>query len=140
MRDVNRVTLIGRCTHGVKLAYSQANQARLNFSIATERRWMNKQTGEWTGETEFTNCVMFGTGCEKLESRIHKGTPIRVEGYLKTREWEKDGVKHRSTEVVALEVDPLVKDDGNGGAPQQRKEYTPPAAPKAAEIDDDLPF
>ncbi len=82
------------------------------FSVATNRRWKDQQTGEWKEETDWASVVLWRS--ENLANYLTKGKQIYVEGRLQTRSWDdKEGKKQYMTEVVADEVILL---GGGGGA------------------------
>ena len=69
------------------------------FTLATNRRWKDQQSGEWKEETDWHNCVMWRT--ENLANYLLKGKQIYVEGRLQTRSYDdKEGQKKYITEVV----------------------------------------
>ena len=73
------------------------------FSVATNRRFKDKQSGEWKEETDWTNVALWRA--ENLANYLTKGKQLYVEGRLQTRSYEdKDGKKVYSTEVVGDEV------------------------------------
>src|SRR4030088_916783 len=73
------------------------------FSVATNRRWKDQQTGEWKEETDWANIVLWRS--ENVANYLTKGKQVYVEGRLQTRSWDdKDGKKQYMTEVVADEV------------------------------------
>ena len=67
------------------------------FSIALDRRY--KQDGGQAAD--FPSCVAFGKTAEFINKYFHKGMKILLEGRIQTGSYEKDGVKHYTTEVVA---------------------------------------
>jgi len=124
------------------------------FSVATNRRWKDQQTGEWKEETNWTNVVLWRG--ENVAPYLTKGKQIYVEGRIQTRSYDdKDGKKVWTTEVVADEVI-LLGGRGEGGppdegysqepmksAPRARPAATAPSsAPPMSEGvgDDDVPF
>jgi single-strand DNA-binding protein len=108
-RSVNRVTLLGNLGQDGNLSYTPGGSAILKFSLATSRRWQDKNTNEWREETEWSNCTQFGKQAEAIAPHVKKGGRLYVEGRLKTRSWEKDGQKHFATEII---VDEIVFCDG----------------------------
>jgi single-strand DNA-binding protein len=73
------------------------------FSVATNRRWKDQQSGDWKEEVNYTNVVLWKQ--EKVGEYLLKGKQVYVEGRLQTRSYDdKDGKKVYATEVVADEV------------------------------------
>ena len=67
------------------------------FRIAINRRF--KQEGQ--PEADFFNCVAFGKTAETMEKlRIEKGTKLNIRGEVQNNNYEKDGVKHFSDQIV----------------------------------------
>src|ERR1700682_85299 len=57
-RSVNKVTLIGHLGRDAETAYTASQTAVTKFSVATNRRWKDQQSGEWKEETNWTNVVL----------------------------------------------------------------------------------
>jgi single-strand DNA-binding protein len=153
-RSVNKVILIGHLGKDAETKFTQSGSAKTTFSLATNRRWKDQQTGEWKEETDWHNIVMWRQ--ENVANYLTKGKQIYVEGRLQTRSYDdKEGKKTYITEVVAEDVVLLSSRDAAGGAGMdqppasatrgpQRVPATPAndsAAPSAGPItDDDVPF
>jgi single-strand DNA-binding protein len=155
-RSVNKVILVGHLGRDAETAYTASQTAVTKFSVATNRRWKDQQSGEWKEETNWTNVVLWRG--ENLAPYLTKGKQIYVEGRIQTRSYDdKDGKKVYTTEVVADDVILLGgRGEGGGGgggmddysqepvsAPrsQPRPRQVPAPAPMADNIgDDDVPF
>ena len=74
----------------------------MKFSVATSRRWKDKQSDEWKEETDWHNVTLWRG--ENLAQYLTKGKQVYVEGRLQTRSYDKDGQKHYATDVVADDV------------------------------------
>lgn len=111
--DLNKVMLIGNMTRDPELRYTPAGQAVASFSVATNRRWTNNQTGEQQEQAEFHNIVAWAKLAETANQLLTKGRKVYVEGRLQTRSWEgQDGVKKYRTEIVADNLIVLDKKPG----------------------------
>ena len=95
--SVNKVILIGNI--GRTPEYKAGEMPITKFSIACTEKRKDKQ-GNYTDETEWVNCVAFGKTADNIQRFFGKGSEIYIEGKLKTRSWEKDGVKKYATEVI----------------------------------------
>jgi single-strand DNA-binding protein len=71
-----------------------------NLSLATSEQWTDKQTGQKVEKTEWHRVSMFGKVAEIAGEYLRKGSQVYIEGKLQTREWEKDGIKRYTTEIV----------------------------------------
>ena len=153
-RSVNKVILLGHLGKDAETRFTTGGAARTTFSVATNRRWKDQQTGEWKEETDWHNVVLWRQ--ENVANYLTKGKQVYVEGRLQTRSYEdKDGKKVYSTEVVADDVLLL---GGRGGetAGQDESQSQPVSRPRAAQpsaarapeepaadlnvTDDDVPF
>ena len=112
-RSVNKVILIGHLGKDAETKFTPSGVARTLFTLATNRRWKDQQTGEWKEETDWHNIVMWRQ--ENVANYLTKGKQIFVEGRLQTRNYDdKDGRKVYITEVVADDV-VLLGGRGEGG-------------------------
>jgi single-strand DNA-binding protein len=112
-RSVNKVILLGHLGKDAETRFTPAGASVTNFTLATNRRWKDQQTGEWKEETDWHNVVLWRS--ENLANYLTKGKQVYVEGRLRTRSYEdKDGQKRYVTEVVADDVI-LTSGGGRGG-------------------------
>jgi single-strand DNA-binding protein len=127
-RSVNKVLLIGHLGKDAETKFTPSGVSVTKFSVATNRRWKDQQTGEWKEETDWANVVLWRQ--ENLANYLTKGKQIYVEGRLQTRSWDdKDGKKQYMTEVVADEVILL---GGRGGDGAQESGPQPVSMPRSA--------
>ncbi|MBK9167685.1 MAG: single-stranded DNA-binding protein [Bryobacterales bacterium] len=123
-RSVNKVILLGHLGKDAETKFTPSGVARTTFSVATNRRLKDQQTGEWRDETDWHNIVAWRM--ENVANYLTKGKQVYIEGRLQTRNYEKEGQKVYITEVVAEDLI-LVSGRGEGGG----EEYSRPA-PAAA--------
>jgi single-strand DNA-binding protein len=127
-RSVNKVILVGHLGRDAETKFTPSGVAKTTFSVATSRRWKDKQSGEWKEETDWSNVVLWQS--ENLANYLTKGKQIYVEGRLSNRSYEdKDGVKKYITEVVADEVILLGGRGGEGGGMGSGDEFSSAAGP-----------
>lgn len=160
-RGVNKVILIGNLGADPEVRYLPSGNAVANLTLATSDSWKDKQTGQQQERTEWHRVVFFGRLAEIVGEYARKGTKMYVEGRLQTREWEKDGVKRYTTEVV-VDINGQMqlldsRQPGDAGmapraqkprpdvqrsAPQQQQPQQPQAQqmPDYDSFDDDIPF
>jgi single-strand DNA-binding protein len=154
-RSVNKVILVGHLGRDAETKFTPGGAAVTRFSVATNRRWKDQQSGEWKEETDWSNVVLWRA--ENLANYLTKGKQVYVEGRLQTRSYEdKDGKKVFATEVVAEDVI-LLGGQGGGGRTggdeySQQPVSMPRSAPRSAPsspqpddmsqgiTDDDVPF
>ena len=152
MASVNKVFVLGYIGKDPELRYTPSGTANVTISVATSRSWTSKDSGERTEETEWHRIVAWDKLAEIIGEYLHKGDQVHIEGRLKTRKWEKDGVTHYTTEIVAEQMTMLGKRDKADAAPAPRP-AAPSQAPRQAtrtpavtgdpgfdDMNDDLPF
>jgi single-strand DNA-binding protein len=123
-RGVNKVILLGNLGRDAETKFTPGGVAVSNFTVATNRRWKDQQSGEWKEETEWHRCVLWRS--ENRANYLTKGTPVYIEGRLQTRSWDdKDGQKRYTTEIVCEE---LVLLSGRGDAPAGGGDYSQPVS------------
>jgi single-strand DNA-binding protein len=86
-----------------------------NVSIATSKGWKDRDSGEQKERTEWHRIVFFNKLAEIAGEYLKRGSKVYIEGELRTRDWEKDGQKHYTTEVVANEMQMLDSRGEMGG-------------------------
>ena len=149
-RSVNKVILVGHLGRDAETKFTPSGVAMTKFSVATNRRWKDQQTGEWKEETDWANVVLWRQ--ENLANYLTKGKQVYVEGRLQTRSYDdKDGKKQYMTEVVADDVILLGGRGGDAGMDAGAQPVSMPrsaARPTPAQeqgvdqgiTDDDVPF
>jgi single-strand DNA-binding protein len=128
--SVNRAILVGNLGRDVEVKYTPSGAAVASLNVATTDKWTTKD-GEKKEQTEWHRVVLWGKSAETLQPYLTKGKQVYVEGRLQTRQWEKDGQKHYTTEIKADRVTLL------GGMRDREREPEPVAAGGA---DDEPPF
>ena len=128
---MNKVIIMGRLTKDPETR--QAGETTVTrFSVAVDRRF-KQNNGQ---NADFPSCVAFGKTAEFISKYFKQGMKIALEGRIQTGSYEKDGVKHYTTDVVAEAVE---------FAESKKVEDTPPPSnnewveiPEG--IENDLPF
>ena len=100
--SVNKVILLGNLGRDPEIRSMQSGSKMASFSIATSKRWRDKNTQEQKEKTSWHNIVVFGDGLVNIvENYVKKGSKIYVEGELQTRKWaDQDGNDRYTTEVI----------------------------------------
>jgi len=160
-RGVNKVILVGNCGQDPETRYTPDGMAITTLSLATSESWKDKQTGQQQERTEWHRVVLYGRVAEIAGEYVGKGSQVYIEGKLKTRKWEKDGVERYTTEIV-VDLQGTMQllggnrqGEGQGQAPAKGGQPAPRSAPKQRpaqqpagqqpyppqdDLDDDLPF
>ena len=99
-RGINKVILVGTCGQDPDVRYLPNGNAVTNLSLATSEQWTDKQSGQKVERTEWHRVSLFGKVAEIAGNYLRKGAQVYIEGKLQTREWEKDGIKRYTTEII----------------------------------------
>jgi len=146
---LNKVTLIGRLGSDPEVRYMPTGGAVTNVSLATSRRWKDKNTGERREETEWHRIVFFSKLAEIVGEYLKKGSQVYVEGRIQTNKWQdKEGKDRYTTEIIADQMQMLgSKNEGEGGSYSPKPSSNEPTgtAPFSEvtsndAFDDDIPF
>lgn len=133
MASVNKVILVGNL--GKDPDVRDANEVVIaNLSLATTRRY--RRGDETVDETEWHRVVFFGRLGEIAQQYLRKGSSIYVEGRLRTRKYEKDGVEHYTTEIIGEQLQMLNRVDGSQAEKPQQK----PQQQQRTDTNEDVPF
>lgn len=157
-RGVNKVILVGNLGNDPETRYMPSGGAVTNITVATSESWKDKNSGQAQERTEWHRVVFYNRLAEIAGEYLRKGSKVYLEGSLRTREWEKDGVKRYTTEIIANEMQMLdsrgaggsTNESGYDSAPQQpRARQSAPTQsaprndappPNFDNFDDDIPF
>jgi len=164
---LNKVTLIGRLGADPEVRYMPSGGAVTNISLATTRRWKDRQSGERRDETEWHRIAFFNRIAEIAGEYLRKGSLVYIEGRIRTRKWQdKEGQDRYTTEIIAEQMQMLDSKSGGTGnfndsaenpnhfnADQQSSPPKSSPAPSASnqpasspppaayeDFDDDIPF
>ena len=122
MASVNKVLIIGNLGKDPEMRFMPNGNAVANFSVATTESWKDKNSGEKKELTEWHNVSVFGKLAEICGEYLKKGSSVYIEGKLKTDKYEKNGVDHYSTKVIADQMRMLGSKGGDTGNNQGRAE------------------
>ncbi len=168
-RGVNKVILVGNLGNDPDVKYTQGGMAITTLSVATTSVRKDRE-GNQQEKTEWHRVKLFGKLGEIAGEYLKKGRSVYIEGRLEYGSYEKDGIKHYTTDIVADEMQMLgggeggqrgggegggyqQRSSGGGGsygsggdrqqrAPAQRRDPAPakPANFDDVPFDDDIPF
>lgn len=122
---INKVTLIGNVGRDPELRYTASGTAVANFSLATSRRFKDRD-GTQRDETEWHKLVAWGRTAEVINQYAPKGKQLYIEGRLQTRQWDdKEGNTRYTTEIVVEHMKLLggKSDGGEGGGSHDDPAY-----------------
>lgn len=152
--SVNKAILIGNVGADPEIRRNQSGEPIANIRLATSETWRDKNSGERKEKTEWHRIVVFGKLADVVEKYVVKGQKLYIEGKIQTREWEKDGIKRYSTEVVLSGFNstltmldkPAARDEHHDQTERPGNSYAdatgrpPPSQNRNFDMDDDIPF
>ena len=103
MKGLNKVMLIGNVGADPEMRYTPTGLPVVRLSLATTKTW-NDDSGEKKSKTEWHRITAWRKTAEIVNEYVHKGSPLFVEGHLEYGQYEKDGITHYTTNVVAENV------------------------------------
>ena len=145
MSGVNKVILVGRLGKDPEVRNLDNGATVANFTVATSESYKDKTTGEKKEITEWHNIVLWRGLAEVAQKYLHKGDMVYIEGKLRTRSWEKEGVTRYTTEVLGDNMTMLSTKGSSGGssgynAPEPASADNYRAHAPVDNSTDDLPF
>ncbi len=127
---INRVILVGRMVADPEVRYTQSGIAVARLRIAVERRFKSA-TGE--RQTDFINIVAWRKLAELCGQYLKKGRMVGIDGSLQMNQWEQDGQKRTTYEVLADNIQFLDREGSSGGGGIDN--YPPPPSDSDAPPD-----
>lgn len=113
---MNQITITGRLTENPKVAYSAGSEpvAHAVFNFAVPDMSMKKDS-QGNYPTDFFRISCWHKLAEIVEKHCTKGTKLLIVGRLKNNNYEKDGQKVYSNEIVidSIEFLETKKSDAN---------------------------
>jgi single-strand DNA-binding protein len=143
MSGVNKVILVGRLGKDPEVRNLENGATVANFTMATSETYKDKTTGEKKEITDWHNIVLWRGLAEIAQKYLHKGDLIYIEGKIRTRSWEKEGITRYTTEIIGDNMTMLsTRGSGGGGGSSANEGYSGggDSTPAASGGSDDLPF
>ncbi len=105
LHSLNDVKMVGRLTRDPELRYTPQGTPVCHFRIAVSRSYKDRNSSEWKEEVAFVPCSTWRETAERCGQRLKKGSPVFIEGRLKSRDWTtKEGQKRFELEVDILKI------------------------------------
>jgi single-strand DNA-binding protein len=101
---LNKVFLLGRLGSDAELKVTGSGASVLQFSLATSEKYTDKNNTKQE-KTQWHRCKLWGDRATKLAQYLTKGSQIVVEGTIEYGSYEKDGVKHYTTDIKCFNVE-----------------------------------
>ncbi|MCW5911387.1 MAG: single-stranded DNA-binding protein [Cyclobacteriaceae bacterium] len=143
MSGVNKVILVGRLGKDPDVRNLENGATVANFTMATSETYKDRNTGERKEITEWHNVVLWRGLADIAAKYLHKGDQVYIEGKLRTRSWEKEGVTRYTTEIIGDNMTLLGSRQGGGSSGGSTPAYNQSGGDDDKPNDnatDDLPF
>lgn len=140
-----KIIVVGNLGGDPQMRYMSDGRPVTNFSLATNRRWTDRNSGQQVEETTWFRISVWGPQAESANQYLSKGRRVLVEGRLRSDEnggppmWTaQDGTVRASFEIIADTVRFLGgrEDGGDGGGYQGGDSFDQ----SPVEEEDDIPF
>jgi single-strand DNA-binding protein len=146
-RGINKVILVGNLGGDPEVRYTQGGTAIATLSIATTSSRKDRD-GNYQEKTEWHRVKLFGKTAEVAGEYLKKGRQVYIEGRIEYGSYDKDGVKHYTTDVIGEDMQMLGGQGGERDSAPARGERparggsapAPRQAPLDDFADDDIPF
>lgn len=106
---VNKVTLIGNLGHNPEVHIFESGKKKVSFSVATTRRFKNKETGEQETDSTWHRCEVWGKLADIAEKFLVKGSLVHIDGSIQNSSYEKEGVTIYTSTIQVREFTMLGK-------------------------------
>ena len=119
--EQNQVMLTGRLTRDPEMMVTQSGISKCWFSLAVNRRFRDKMSGEWKDDTSYVPVVVWREAAQRCKEKLKKGSPVHVEGRLRSRKYEDkaSGAQRTVLEVEARRVQFLAAAEPGTEAPAE---------------------
>lgn len=139
MATLNRAKILGNLGKDPETKTFENGGSVCSFSIATQNNYFDKEKNQWVDlPADWHNIEVSTPGLIKVCTQyLRKGSKVYIEGKIKTRSYEKDGITRYVTSIKADQVILM-----SGAAEATPHSHTGPVDPGStpAPMDDDLPF
>src|SRR2546430_7235724 len=139
----NSIRMVANTPRDPDLRSPPSGQATAGRGAAVNRRWQDRNSGEWQEATSFFDVICWRELAENVSESLKRGTRVIVTGRLEQRTWEQEGNKRSVVEIIADEVAPSLRwatakvekterrsggDQGGGGGGSGFGRSAPPSA------------
>jgi len=128
--SLNKVMLIGNVGKDPEVTTLDKGGKVAKFTLATSEKYTDK-SGNKTERTDWHNIVAWGPLADLVEKYVTKGKQLYLEGQIRNRSWEQDGIKKFATDINITQL-VFLSSGGNGGNKEQSSSSTSSEAPKSS--------
>lgn len=140
----NKIILVGNLGRDPELRYTPQGTPVCSFTMATNERRKNRDSGEQEDQTTWFKVTLWGRQAETASQYLTKGRPVYIEGRLRLEEWtDRDGKQRYTLEVNATDMQFIggARNDGETSGGVSSRGGTSHVRDNENELtDDDIPF
>lgn len=105
MSTVHKTFVVGYLGQDPEVATAADGLSIVTFSVATDDKWTDKQTGERKTHTEWHRIKCYARLAEAAAEFLQQGSFVYVEGRNRTQKWTDDeGIARWTTFIKADEI------------------------------------
>jgi single-strand DNA-binding protein len=143
----NKIIIVGNLGRDPELRYTPQGTPVTSFTLATNEKRKNKQSGEWEPVTTWFRVTLWGRQAETASQYLVRGRSVYIEGRLRVEEWtDRDGKPRHTLEVHGMDMQ-FIGDRGgqdrneSGGSGDRDRAAAPAGGGDSPDLsDDDIPF
>ena len=128
--SLNKVMLIGNVGKDPEVTTLDKGGKVAKFTLATSEKYTDK-SGNKTERTDWHNIVAWGPLADLVEKYVTKGKQLYLEGQIRNRSWEQDGIKKFATDINITQL-VFLSNGGNGANKDQSSSTSSTEAPKSS--------
>lgn len=136
-KGINQVTIIGNLGRE-----PESFNGGCRLAVATDESYKDKTTGQIVPKTEWHSVTVFGKLSEICMQYLAKGSKVYLQGRLQTDKYQKEGVDHYQTKIIANQM--LMLDSKGESQTRPNQQAQPQQAPSQAtpmdDFEDSIPF
>ena len=119
--SVNKAIIIGNLGRDPEIRSTTSGNSMARFSVATTRKWRDRESDQMNESTEWHNIVCFERLAEIAKDYLRKGSLVYIEGEIRTRTYEREGQRHYSTEINVRELMMLNRRGADAGIEEEHR-------------------
>lgn len=133
-----QITIVGNLGRDPEMRYTPSGVPVTNFSVATSRRFTNRD-GELTEKTVWFKVSVWNKPAENCAQYLNKGSRVLVVGEMEEPEvWKNNEGTHVASLKIRADKVQFLTPRGESNGAQHRQAATEPMGPDP--MDEDIPF
>lgn len=139
MKNINKVIICGNLGQDPQTRKTTNGGDITNLSVGTSKSWKDQKTNEWKSETEWHRVVCYD-GAATVSSLFKKGDTVYIQGELKTRQYQQNGVNRYITEILVKGFNGMIGKMAKVEKTEKIKQIDQKILNGNVDEDDEIPF